>query len=469
MGSKVSMPAAPAAPAPVDPAKSSIDYINAMADPELQGRILDVESMYRPQYTALELADINTLMQGGNGQKGLLDLTDEATQRSNTLASQQLSQQRAADIADVEALGGRASAAFFNANPQLRAQLEQASASLGQAAALGGERQAQQVGAGDLGNLLMQKAMSQQDLGAVGQTLQDRAQQFAKSTGELSADEIRQLQQSTRAAYAARGREMDTSAIGGEALSRLTNQRNRMLEDLGIASSINQASQAEIGANRGFQQQVQGADIARQGGNAQLAMQQLGLDRQFALQLAQGQQSLASQYQSLASDPFQAILGRPSQSQAAGLGQTQFASGLAGQALGPNLFDPNAGINLGLQNQANQANYASNIYGAQASYAGATNQGRGAMIGGIFSGLGALGGGALIACWVAREVYGVEDVRWLVFREWLLNEAPRWFRHLYLTYGERFAAWVSDKPAIKSVIRSLMNLVVNPRLKLEVA
>lgn len=568
MGSKVSMPAAPAAPAPIDPGKSSIDYINAMADPALQERLLQAEQLYRPEYTQLELADINTFLRGGNGQAGLLDITDEATQRANALASQQLSQQRAADIADVEALGGRASAAFRAANPELQAALSRAEGlSSAPADILSGLKQsisgapvyqniaftpaqaaqmqpvgavqaslvnAGQVGAGDLGNLLMQKAMGAQDLGATGQALQGRAAEFAKSTGQLSPDELRTLQQSTRAAYAARGMDMGNAAIGAEGLARLTNERARMMEDLGISSALNQAAQSEIAANRGFQQSVQGADVTRQFGNVQSALQaamanqqsqnQMGLanqdvayrtalanqqaQNQFGLQnqqadlatqeanrafqaqqyqqgvsnqgaLAQlglgllGQDrnyalSLAQMQQGIASDPFQAILGRPSQSQAAGMGQAQFAAGLAGQALGPNLFDPNAGINLGLQQNANLANYNANLYGSQASYAGATNQGRGAMIGGIFAGLGALGGGA-IACWVAREVYGINDVRWLVFREWMLNESPRWFRHLYLTYGERFAEWIKDKPAIKSVIRSLMNLVVNPRLKLEVA
>jgi hypothetical protein len=222
--------------------------------------------------------------------------------------------------------------------------------------------------------------------------------------------------------------DMGNMAIGAEGLARLTNERQRMMEDLGIASAINQASQAEMGANRGFQQNVQGADLTRQFSNvgnllqsdlanqqasmaaqesnryfkanqyqqdfvnqgalAQFGLQQLGQDRNYALSMAQMQQGVAS-------DPFQAILGRPSQSQAAGMGQAQFAAGMAGQQLGPNIFDPNAGINLGLQNQANAANYAANIYGSQASYAGATNQGRGAMIGGAIGGLGALAGGAL--------------------------------------------------------------------------
>jgi hypothetical protein len=78
------------------------------------------------------------------------------------------------------------------------------------------------------------------------------------------------------------------------------------------------------------------------------------------------------------------------------MASSQFAAGLAGQQLGPNLFDPNAGINLGLQNQANLSNYQSSIYGAKAGLAGAQAQGRGQMIGGIASGVGALAGGLVV-------------------------------------------------------------------------
>jgi hypothetical protein len=77
-----------------------------------------------------------------------------------------------------------------------------------------------------------------------------------------------------------------------------------------------------------------------------------------------------------------------------GMASTQFAAGLAGQQLGPNLFDPNAGINLALQNQSNLSNYQSNIFGAQAGFAGAQAQARGAMIGGALGGLGGAIGGA---------------------------------------------------------------------------
>ena len=84
--------------------------------------------------------------------------------------------------------------------------------------------------------------------------------------------------------------------------------------------------------------------------------------------------------------------GRPSNAAQMGMAQQQFAQGMAGQQ-GPQLFDPNAGINLALGQNANLSNYNANIYGSQAAFAGAQEQARGAMIGGLASGLGALGGG----------------------------------------------------------------------------
>ena len=64
------------------------------------------------------------------------------------------------------------------------------------------------------------------------------------------------------------------------------------------------------------------------------------------------------------------------------------------------------------------------------------------------------------ACWVAREVYGVNDPRWTVFRAWLLTEAPVWLREAYLTHGEDFAAWIHDKPVVKAGLKVLMDRIV---------
>jgi hypothetical protein len=65
--------------------------------------------------------------------------------------------------------------------------------------------------------------------------------------------------------------------------------------------------------------------------------------------------------------------------------------------------------------------------------------------------------GAMGICWVAREVYGEEDPRWQQFRHWLLTSAPAWLRDLYIKHGEAFAGVVRKVPALKRVLRPLMD------------
>ena len=59
---------------------------------------------------------------------------------------------------------------------------------------------------------------------------------------------------------------------------------------------------------------------------------------------------------------------------------------------------------------------------------------------------------AAMSCWVAREVFGSDDIRWILFREWLLQDAPLWFRAVYLKHGESFARWIANKPVLKKII-----------------
>jgi hypothetical protein len=73
--------------------------------------------------------------------------------------------------------------------------------------------------------------------------------------------------------------------------------------------------------------------------------------------------------QATAVDPFQAILGRMGNSGAMGNALMGQAGGLLGSST-PQLFNPDAGINLALQNAANQANYQSSVYGAQEARTG---------------------------------------------------------------------------------------------------
>lgn len=63
----------------------------------------------------------------------------------------------------------------------------------------------------------------------------------------------------------------------------------------------------------------------------------------------------------------------------------------------------------------------------------------------------------LAFCWVAREVYGAENPKWLTFREWMLTKAPKWLRMFYLKHGPNIAEWIKDKPRVKSVIRRAMD------------
>lgn len=60
-------------------------------------------------------------------------------------------------------------------------------------------------------------------------------------------------------------------------------------------------------------------------------------------------------------------------------------------------------------------------------------------------------------CWVAREVYGVDNPKWLQFREWMLTEAADILRNYYIEYGERIAEWIRNKPRIKAIIRKWMD------------
>jgi len=82
-----------------------------MADPELQKRMLDVERQLRPAYAELNLADLRTYM------GGVLGLQEQSARQSGRLEREILGAQREADIAAVEAMGGRATAALRAADP----------------------------------------------------------------------------------------------------------------------------------------------------------------------------------------------------------------------------------------------------------------------------------------------------------------------------------------------------------------
>jgi hypothetical protein len=568
-----------------------------MADPRLQNQLLRAEQTYRPEYTELELADINTVLQGTENQSGLLELNRIASESAQNIAREAASAQRLADIEDVQQLGRQASDAFLSANPQLeesllaaeslrnsetsvdknvqdlvsqgvpeveanqiaRSKLSSGLQKVGLDQLRGTEAEAQLRQAGmdqfqttdremqlakagaeqfettEAEAQLGKAAMGQFQEGAGEQQLNQAGLDFLSRGGDLSPTQLRNVIQQSRVASQARGRVGDQSGIANETAARLAEEMNVERQNVDIGSRLlNQGfgmgqQRVGTGANllgqkfgmgqdrvgtgsrllgqefgMGQQRAGTGAQLLGQGfgmgqqrfntagniygqdlsaaqsnaamrqqaalANQQAEMSGRGMNLESILNLGRLQQSrqqadrayalgLVGARQSTASDPFQAILGRPAQAPGMGAASAQFAAGLAGQQLGPNLFDPNAGINLGLQNQANLANYQSSIYGSQAGFAGAQAQARGAMIGGIASGLGSIIGGKL-GCWVAREVFGNENPMWVLFRQWLYEDSPKWFFNLYIKHGEKFAQFISNKPFIKRVIRKWMTSIV---------
>lgn len=67
-------------------------------------------------------------------------------------------------------------------------------------------------------------------------------------------------------------------------------------------------------------------------------------------------------------------------------------------------------------------------------------------------------------CWVARGVYGENNPSWLAFREWLVNDAPSWFRKLYFRYGPKFAEFIKNKPRLKTKIKAWMDTKIDSHI-----
>ena len=163
------------------------------------------------------------------------------------------------------------------------------------------------------------------------------------------------------------------------------------------------------------------------------------------------------QAQTLGGDPLKFIFGDPSQA-------LRFGSGAYGQGFqfaqteqGPQLADYDQGVNLALQQRGQDMEYAGAVAQSQSSALGDVL--------GLVGTIGSAGGssvfgkalGKIGSCWVAREVYGIHNPKWLMFRNWLLNDSPNWFRNIYIKYGERFAKFISNKPFLKNIIRKWMN------------
>lgn len=493
MSTTVRPPPPPPPPAAVDPTKSALDFVRAMADPELQRTILENEKRYAPEYTNLELQQINQLLSGSEDLPGLKEIIRQAGEDFGALDRSVTAQQREADIETVERLGGRASAAFRAANPELNTAINRAEELRGGPAGVENEIralidsgvdpiQAEQIARSEfnataeqiealvaqgvpeaeatqiiqsrLGSGLEQSGLGQLQAGEGETMLQQQGLDFLSRGGGLTPLQQRAVEQQARAAGVSRGRGLDSSSITNEIAGRLAQEMQverqnvatgsellkqgfgMQQERLGTAGKIygqnltqeernallrqevalanqkatlqnrGQGLEALLGLSRDrASMATQDATLRQQANlnNQDVALRQKGLNLQSLFNVGQTQQSelankrayalsLIEAQRATASDPFQAILGRPSNAAKEGSNLSQFASNLAQNKLGPNLFDPETGINLALQQNQNTANYNSNIFNSQASLAGAQSQAKAAVISGLLQGLGSAAG-----------------------------------------------------------------------------
>jgi hypothetical protein len=226
-----------------------------------------------------------------------------------------------------------------------------------------------------------------------------------------------------------------TSMVTDQAMQDLNRQRQMAINDTGAAAT---RAGAFGGSRHGVAEALTNTGYAQQGANMFGNLQQQGFNT--ALNAAQNQQNIQS---NLANQGFN--MGQT-------IGNQQWQQGLFQQGLNQQLINdirnqyggftgsPAAGLGiyqggLGAANMGQQTQTTTNNPG-------------------LFDYFSA---GASAFCWVAREVYGPEDGRWMQFRAWMLGAAPDWLFNAYAKHGEAFAGVVRKVPVLKRVLRPLMD------------
>jgi len=328
---------------------------------------------------------------------------------------------------------------------------------------------------------------------AYGQQLLNQRQGFASGVEQLG-----QSQQGINDAYINNILSQLGQRTGQDLTAQQTNVGNRLQE-----AQLNQANAFNTQAAN--QQNIFNTGQANQAANLNAGQFNAGLQQSDRAQLfgmgqtlagldsTQQQQNfnnLMSQTQLRAqnqNDPM-AILGIGTANQGTnaalgGMGGTASSGGYGNQQVyqqfnpfssyGSDVFNTN--FNAGESRYLNAQNNAANLAAAQAAGSATKSAGAmsgvGSLLGGIFGGpVGAAAGGfvgGLFKCWVAREVYGAENPKWLQFRAWLEQRAPRWLHDLYVKHGEKFAAWLHRNPWAKPPIRAFMDSRIRSLLQSE--
>ena len=382
------------APPPIDPGKSMGEYLfgksfsgsyEGITDPRLQERLISAERTYRPQYTALELADIGVMARGIEAGA----VNPEYARLEAELAGLQ---------AGLEAGGSRT-----------QADIEAAADKLYPLKDMGAFGQV--TGRFDRG-YREQEAKREAFISALGDAGQDRAARIAQIETQMQGmsptleatpglfDLLEE--QSTRAGALQREqlglqRESDVAALQEFAPQVVEAYREADPYSTGLAESQTAMAQDLYQRSQGLnpeqqrladQQALQMSQrVGRVGDESSVAGQILGREQYLSGLRGQaagmGQQAFGMNRQ-LAGDVGMTILGRPSSAIGLGgqmLGQAQ--QGAAGP-MGPQLFDPNVGLNMAMQQR-----------GQDVTFQGMQAQAKAAGSAGIMGAVGAIGGGYL--------------------------------------------------------------------------
>jgi hypothetical protein len=384
------------APPQIDQGKSMGEYLfgagsggftayQGITDPRLQDRLIAAERTYRPQYTALELADIGVMARGieagaANPEYARLEAELAGLQAgleaggSRTQADIEAAADELYPLKDMGAFG-RVTGRFDRGYKEQSAKREAFISALGDA----GQDRAARI------------AQIEAQMQGMSPTLEatpglfELLEEQSTRAGALQRDQLQLQRESDVGALQEFAPQVVEAYRAADPYSTgLAEQQTAMAEDLYQRSQgLNPEQQRLVDQQALGMAQRQGRVTDQSAVAGQLLGREQYLSGLRGQAAGMGQQAFGMNRQ-LAGDVGMTILGRPSSSINLGgqmLGQAQ--QGAAGP-MGPQLFDPNVGLNMAMQQR-----------GQDITFQGMQAQAKAAGQAGVMGAVGAIGGGYL--------------------------------------------------------------------------
>ncbi len=296
-----------------------------------------------PAFAAGQNAYLNSTLFGTDGNSGLLASLQKLGPALDQLNAGSATTQRLADLNDATSMAGGYNTLKQQLNPQLYGILSQLQSPSALETAAGNYAQ-QNLGPTDGENYLsgLTAQLSQPD--SIENSLYDQATKMLGTDGNLTAQDLYNIQQDTRSAYAGRGMYDSNSALGAEILNQDSARRQRQLDNANFASTVDQLRTGRINNAGNLASSLASATNARtsSGLNGLLSAANLTQSR------LGGAAGVASQLQT---DPY-AVIGRAP-------ANTQTDTGILGQT--PDYLSGLLGYSSDLYNTNYNANSAANI------------------------------------------------------------------------------------------------------------